>query len=256
MTSTLQKFDLTGHVSVVTGGNRGIGLGIAVGLARAGARISVWGRDEENNRAAEEVLRAEGVDAIAVECDVSDHEQVDRATRVTVERFGGVDSCFAVAGVNSQTPFVDTTLEEFRRVVGVNLEGTFLTFQAVARHMVDRGSGSLVAVSSISAHSGQPRSVHYAASKAGIGALAKSLAVELARYGVRANTVVPGWIETDMIAPFLADEKFVDRVIRRIPQRRWGRPEDLAGLAVFLAGPASGYVTGAEFVVDGGYTLF
>ena len=252
----LQQFNLTGKVAVVTGGNSGIGLGIARGLAEAGADVAVWGRDSARNKEAAARLEAAGAKSLAVCVDVSNPEQVDEAAARTLAWAGRIDTCVAAAGINASAPFVDTGLEEFRRIVATNLEGTFLTFQAVARHMVDNGGGSLLAVSSISSHSGQPRSAHYAASKAGVTALVRSLAVELARYGVRANSVVPGWIETPMIADFLENENFVERVLRRIPQRRWGTPEDLAGLAVYLAGPAASYVTGAEIVVDGGYTLF
>ncbi|MDT0476290.1 SDR family NAD(P)-dependent oxidoreductase [Streptomyces griseoviridis] len=252
----LEKFRLHGKVAVVTGGNSGIGLGVARGLAQAGADVAVWARDPDRNREAVAQLEQDGVKALAVACDVSDPAQVEAAAERTLAWFGRIDTCVAAAGVNAQTPFVDTELEEFRRVTGTNLEGTFLTFRAVARHMVENEGGSLLAVSSISSHSGQPRSAHYAASKAGVTAVVKSLAVELARYGVRANAVIPGWIETPMIQDFLANERFVERVLKRVPHRRWGTPEDLAGLAVYLASPAASYVTGAEIIVDGGYTLF
>ncbi|MFE6054261.1 SDR family NAD(P)-dependent oxidoreductase [Kitasatospora sp. NPDC056446] len=255
-TGILEQFSLAGKTAVVTGGNSGIGLGIARGLAQAGADVAVWGRDTARNEAAAAALEAEGAKALALSVDVSDPEQVEEAAARTLAWSGRIDTCVAAAGTNASVPFVDTSLEEFRRVVATNLEGTFLTFRAVARHLVEHGGGSLLAVSSISSHSGQPRAAHYAASKAGTTALVRSLAVELARHGVRANSVVPGWIETPMIAEFLENERFVERVLRRVPQRRWGTPEDLAGLAVYLASPAASYVTGAEIVVDGGYTLF
>jgi NAD(P)-dependent dehydrogenase (short-subunit alcohol dehydrogenase family) len=250
------QFDLAGRVAVVTGANRGIGLGIARGLARAGADVAIWARDVERNAAAAAQLDGLGGKVVAIRCDVGDPDQVEAAAAETATRLGPVSTCFAVAGINRQSAFGSTSLAEFREVMRTNLEGTFLTFQAVVPAMIERGGGSLVAVSSISAACGQPRSCHYAASKAGIGALVKSLAVELARNRVRANLIVPGWVETDMIAPFLGNEKFVDAVIRRIPQRRWGQSEDFAGPAVFLASDASSYMTGAELTVDGGYTLF
>lgn len=257
MTDTVANaFDLSGHVALVTGGNSGIGLGIATGLAQAGANIALWGRDTDRNERAKRRLSEQGTRVFALRCDVSDEQQVDRAMSATLEEFGAVHSCFAVAGINRQTPFTDTMLAEFREITDVNLSGTFLTFRAAARHMVEAGGGSLVGVSSIAAHSGQPRACHYAASKAGITALVRSTAVELARYGVRANAIVPGWVRTSMIEDFLANPRFVERVLKRIPHRRWGRPEDFGALAVYLAGPASAYHTGDEIVVDGGYSLF
>jgi NAD(P)-dependent dehydrogenase (short-subunit alcohol dehydrogenase family) len=249
-------FDLSGRVAVITGGNRGIGLGGARGLAAAGADVAIWARDKErNDRAVEELAGLPGR-AIAIGCDVSDAAQVAAAAEETAARLGPATICLSAAGINRFTPFLDTSLDEFREVLATNLEGAFHTFQALVPGMIEAGGGSLIAVSSISARTGQPRSVHYAASKAGLLALTKSLAVELARHRIRANVIVPGWIETEMIAGFLESPKFVDAVLKRIPQRRWGRPDDLAGLVAFLAGDASSYITGAEMVVDGGYTLF
>jgi NAD(P)-dependent dehydrogenase (short-subunit alcohol dehydrogenase family) len=247
---------LAGRVAVVTGGNRGIGLGGVRGLAAVGADVAIWARDKaRNDQAAEEASGLPGR-VIAVGCDVADPEQVEAAAQETVTRLGTPTVCLAAAGINRFSPFLDTSLEEFREVIATNLEGAFHTFQALVPGMIEAGGGSLIAVSSISARTGQPRSVHYAASKAGLLALTKSLAVELARHKVRANVIVPGWIETDMISGFLDSPKFVDAVLKRIPQRRWGQPEDLAGLVAFLAGDESGYITGSELVIDGGYTLF
>jgi NAD(P)-dependent dehydrogenase (short-subunit alcohol dehydrogenase family) len=248
-------FDLTGQVAVVTGGNTGLGLGIARGLAKAGAAVAIWARDPVRNEAALAEL-SPLTKAVAVQCDVSRPEQAVSAAAETAAQLGTITTCFAAAGINRVTPFLDTTVDEFREVLGTNLEGTFNTFQAVVPSLIRAGGGSLAAVSSISARSGQPGSCHYAATKAGVAAVVKSLAVELARHKIRANVIVPGWMETAMIAKFLESEKFVERVLKRIPQRRWGQPADLEGLAVFLAGSGSSYLTGAELVVDGGYNLF
>lgn len=248
--------DVAGKVAVVTGGNRGIGLGGARGLAAAGVQVAIWARDKVRNDAAAEELAGLPGRVIAVACDVSDPVQVAAAAEETTARLGPATICVAAAGINRFSPFLDTSLSEFREVLATNLEGPFLTFQALVPGMIEAGGGSLISVSSISARTGQPRSVHYAASKAGLTALTRSLAVELARHRIRANVVVPGWVETDMIAGFLDSPKFVDTVLKRIPQRRWGQPEDLAGIITFLAGDGSSYITGAEMVVDGGYTLF
>ena len=250
-------FDLTGHVSVVTGGNGGIGLGMAEGLAKAGADVAIWGRTAERNEAARERLAAHGTRVLAVEVDVADPAQVDASFARTISELGGLHSCFANAGVGSgSTPFVDMTLDEFRRVTSTNLEGAFLTLQGAARHMVDNGGGSLVGIASLAAVEGQPRGEHYAASKGGLISMIRSCAVELARYGVRANAILPGWIETRMTEGFLGAEPVVDRVLKRVPARRWGVPDDFAGLAVYLASPASAYHSGDAMIVDGGYRVF
>jgi len=250
-------FDLTGHVAVVTGGNGGIGLGMAEGLAKAGADVAIWGRTAERNAAARERLEAHGRRVLALEVDVADGAQVDDAFARTVEKLGRLDSCFANAGVGSgATPFLEMSLDEFRRVTSVNLEGAFLTLQGAARHMADNGGGSLVGVASLAALEGQPRGQHYGASKGGRVAMTRACAVELARFGIRANAILPGWIETRMTEGFLEAEPVVDRVLRRVPARRWGQPDDFAGLAVYLASPASAYHSGDAIVVDGGYRVF
>lgn len=252
------KFDLTGRVALVTGGNSGIGLGFASGLAQAGAAVCIWGTNEEKNRAAEESLRTHGGRVLALRCDVGDPHQIAEAFARTVEELGRVDACFANAGVGGRgTPFVDLGLEEWRRIFQINMEGVFQTFQQAIRHMIERGGGgSLVVTSSSSAIFGAPRSEHYAATKAGVIAMVKGLAVEQARHGIRANAVLPGWIDTAMTERALRTEAFEEKVLRRIPARRWGIGDDFAGIAVYLASDASAYHTGDSFVIDGGYACF
>jgi NAD(P)-dependent dehydrogenase (short-subunit alcohol dehydrogenase family) len=251
-------WELSGHVALVTGGNSGIGLGMATGLARAGADIAIWGRRAERNEAAAEQLRAHGTRVHSVVCDVSDAGEVDAAFIDTLGALGRIDSCFANAGVGSGgVPFLEMDLDEFRRVTRVNLEGAFLTLQGAAKHMVERGGGgSLVGVSSLAAVEGQQRGQHYAASKGGLLSMLRACAVELARHEIRANAILPGWIETPMTAGWTDAPKVVDRVLSRVPFRRWGEPDDFAGVAVYLASPMSRYHTGDEFIVDGGYRVF
>lgn len=250
------SFDLSGHVAVVTGGNSGIGLGIAHGLAQAGADVAIWGRRAERNAQAREELARHGTRIVDVACDVTDPQSVTDGFARTLEALGRIDSCFANAGgTDLHAAFVDMTLEDFRRVVAVNLEGAFLTFQGAARHMIERGGGgSLVGISSLAAVEGMARGQHYAASKAGLTAIVRSLAVELARHRIRANAILPGWIETPLTEQGFAH--IGDRIVKRIPERRWGRPSDFAGAAVYLASPASEYQTGADLVIDGGYRVF
>lgn len=254
----MRLFDLTGTVALVTGGNGGIGLGYARGLAQAGASLVIWGRSEEKGEAAAEELRSMGADVLVRRCDVSDEDEVRVAFAEAVERFGRVDACFANAGTGSRgTRFVEMTLEEWREVFRVNSEGVFLTLREAARHMMDRGEGgSLVVTSSVSSVFGMPRGEHYAATKAGVAAIARSLAVEFGRHGIRANAIVPGWIDTDMTADYLHGDAFTTKVLPRVPLRRWGTPDDFAGLAVYLASDASRWHTGDVITLDGGYCVF
>ncbi|WP_257015937.1 SDR family NAD(P)-dependent oxidoreductase [Rhodococcus sp. ACS1] len=256
--------DLTGLTAVVTGGNGGIGLGLASGLAHAGANVCIWGRSEEKNASAVGQLRDAAGKAHAISCDVSDEADVDRAMTETLAAFGRVDSLFANAGVpGDMTPFVDLSLDDWRRTLAINLEGAFLSLRAAARHMVERGEGgSLVGVSSIMSFYGGAQKQPYAVSKAGIEALMRSLAVELAANRIRANALLPGWTDTALLEPgagFIADEHHAlirKQTIGRTPVRRWGQPADFARIAVFLADPTLQFHTGDRLVVDGAYTRF
>jgi NAD(P)-dependent dehydrogenase (short-subunit alcohol dehydrogenase family) len=253
-----RTFDLSGKVALVTGGNSGIGLGMAEALARAGADVCIWGTREEKNRAARELLQAHGTKIEAVQCDVGDRQQVQQSFAKTLEALGHVDACFANAGVGTNgATFLELTPEEWRRVFRVNLDGVFYTYQEAVRHMVSRGKGgSLVVTSSVSAVSGAPRAVHYAATKAGVLAITRALAVEYARHGIRANAIVPGWIETPMTEDSLETEAMQQKVLKRIPMRRWGTGADFGAAAVYLASDASAYHTGDMLTIDGGYTNF
>jgi NAD(P)-dependent dehydrogenase (short-subunit alcohol dehydrogenase family) len=250
-------FDLRGEVALVTGGNGGIGLGMARGLVAAGSAVVILGTSSEKNAAAEAELRALGGDVLALQCDVSEEPKVEAAFGAAVERFGKVSACFANAGVAAPpAPFVEQTLDDWRQVMRVNLEGTFLTLRAAARHMVERGEGgSLVGISSLGALQGMPTNQAYGASKSAVSAIIYGLAVELARYGIRSNAILPGFTRTEM-TPHLDTEPFERHVLRRVPLRRWGEPADFAGIAVFLASDESSYVTGESFVIDGGYVRF
>jgi len=254
----LGLFDLTGKVALVTGGNSGIGLGFAEGLAKHGADVCIWGTNEAKNAAAEETLKHHGTKVLALRCDVGDQEQVTESFAKTVDVLGKVDSCFANAGVGSRgTPFDQMDLAEWQDVFRVNMEGVFFTFQNAVRHMKAAGNGgSLVVTSSSSAIFGAPRTEHYAATKAGVLAMIRGLAVEQARYGIRANAVLPGWIDTAMTANVIENETFLAKVLTRVPVRRWGTGDDFSAIAVYFASDASAYHTGDSVMIDGGYAAF
>lgn len=249
-------FDLTGKTAIVTGGNGGIGLGFARGLARAGANVAIWGRNADKNDAAKAELAKYG-DVLALQCDVGDEDDIVHAFAETVDRFGRVDSVFANAGIGARsTRFAEMTLDEWRDIFRVNMEGVFLTFRTAVQHMLEhQQGGSLVVTSSGSAYFGMQRGQHYAATKAGVNAVIRGLAVEYGKHGIRANAITPGWIDTDMTAPLLASERFERGVLPRIPRKRWGRPEDFEGIAVYLASDASTWHTGDVINIDGGYAV-
>jgi NAD(P)-dependent dehydrogenase (short-subunit alcohol dehydrogenase family) len=256
-------FDLTGRVAVITGGNGGIGLGIAQALAAAGCNVSIWGRNAEKNKSAATTMAGSPGKVDTRICDVSDSASVNAAMKATLDVFGRVDGCFANAGIGGggRRAFIDRTEEEWRTMFATNLDGVFHAFQAAARHMTERAEagdrfGRLVATSSLASLFGTARNEHYAATKAAINALCRALAVELARHGVTANAILPGWIKSDMTAGIMANDKFVANVMPRIPVRRFGEPEDFGGIAVYLMSKASSYHTADCFVIDGGYTAF
>lgn len=250
-------FDLHGKAVLVTGGNSGIGLGMARALAAVGADVAIWGTSEAKNAAALETLSACGGKVIALRCDVGDEHQVRLAFDETAEAFGRVDAYFANAGVpGTPARFEELTMEQWRGLMRVNLDGVFLTFQAAARHMATAGGGSLVAVSSImGTHRVFPQAAPYATAKAGLTGLVRAAALELARHRIRVNAILPGFIETALADPLLSNERFAERALPRLLGRRWGTPDDLGGVAVYLASDASRYQTGSEIVIDGGFVL-
>ncbi len=251
-------FDLSGKVAVITGGNSGIGLGMADALAASGADVCIWGTKEDKNAAALKQLQAHGGRCSALRCDVSKEELVEDAFNETLKTFGRVDACFANAGIGgSGTTIEQTSTDEWRHILGVNLDGAFFTLRAAARHMMSReGGGSLVGTASIAGLVGTPRSIHYAATKGGLISIMRSLSVGMARYQVRSNVILPGWIHTPLAGPMLDLPLMQERVLPRIPMRRWGEPADFGAIAVYLASDASAYHTGDTFIIDGGYSLF
>jgi NAD(P)-dependent dehydrogenase (short-subunit alcohol dehydrogenase family) len=255
-----KPFDLSGKVALITGGNGGIGLGMARAIAEAGANVAIWGTNATKNKAAQVDLEKTGRRILTLQCDVTDERAVETAFSETLGKLGRVDGCFAnagVAGLGKTASFTQMTADEWSRVLKVNLDGAFYTFRAAARHMVERGDGGvLVGTASLAAIEGAARNEHYAATKGGLISMIRALSVEFARYGIRANAVLPGWIETEMTANAIGNEKFASNVLPRIPMRRWGSGEDFGGIAVYLMSSASAYHTGDTFLIDGGYSLF
>jgi NAD(P)-dependent dehydrogenase (short-subunit alcohol dehydrogenase family) len=253
-------FDLTGKVALITGGNSGIGLGFAEAIAAAGGDICIWGTNPSKNASAKAQLEKSGRKILALECDVGEETQVNAAFQKTLDTFGRVDGCFANAGVSGRggaPAFTEMTTEEWRRVMRVNLDGAFYTLRAAAKHMTSRsGGGVLVGTASLAAIEGAARSEHYAATKGALISMARAMAVEFARNGIRAHSILPGWIETDMTANATSNPKFTANVMPRIPMRRWGQAADFGGIAVYLMSDASTYHTGDTFLIDGGYALF
>jgi NAD(P)-dependent dehydrogenase (short-subunit alcohol dehydrogenase family) len=258
----MSAFDLQGKVALVTGGNGGIGLGMAEGLAAAGADVVIWGSNADKNAAAEKQLEKHGRRVLAQRCDVTDEAQVEKSFADALKAMGRIDGCFANAGVSqARAPLAELPTKEWRRVMQVNLDGAFFTLRAAARHMTERAKagdagGRLVGMASSAAIHGAARASSYAATKGAMLTMIRALAVEMARYQVTANSILPGWIASDMTAAAIGDEKFAAAVLPRIPLRRWGKKEDFAGIAVYLMSDASGYHTGDHFVIDGAYTIF
>jgi hypothetical protein len=249
--------DLSGRVVVVTGGNSGIGLGIARGVARAGGSVAVWSRRAERNAAAVAELEGLGATAAGVQCDVGDEDDVAAAMRQTLDRFGRIDGLVANAGTAGRQTFTDMSLQEWHRVLQVNLDGAFLCLREAARVLVRQGEGgSLVGVSSTSAIHGAPGQQHYAASKTALPGVMRALAVELARHKIRCNSLLPGWTETELTATAMTHEKFMAATTGRTPVRRWATPHDFETVGAFLADPTLIFHTGDSMVVDGGYTIY
>lgn len=248
-------FDLTGRVALVTGGNAGLGLGMACGLAKAGASVAVWGRKADRNGEAVARLRALGADAEGFTCDVMDPEAVKAAMAETVSRFGRLDACFANAGGSGiRKPFLDLEPADWAYTQRLNVDSVVSTFNAAARQFVaQKTGGKLVVTSSIAALLGLPGG-SYSATKAAVSGLIRSLAIELAPLGIQANAILPGFIETEM--SLNTPKAFQDACKRRTASGKLGTLEDMEGIAVFLASPASNLITGQSIVIDGGQSIF
>ena len=250
--------DLTDRAFVVTGGNGGIGLGMAEGIVQAGGAVAIWGRREDKNAEAVATLEAMGGRAVSYVCDVSDEEQVVATMAASRSDLGRLDGAFANAGRGGTgKSFVDTSLDEWRAVMAVNLDGVFLTLREAAKHLIEQGNGgSLVAVSSTSAIHGAAGNEAYGTAKTGLNGMVRALAVGLARHGIRVNSLLPGWTLTELATPAYNNDRFREITTGRTPVRRWADPAEFRAVGAFLADPAQTFHTGQEVTVDGGYTVF
>ena len=247
-------FDLTGKVAVVTGGNGGIGLGIAMGLAGAGANIVIAARSVEKTAQALEDIRALGVEAHGITVDVTQEPAIQRIVTSTIDHMGRLDILVNNSGIAVRAQPQELTASQWDSVVDVNLRAAFLASKEAYPQMVKAGGGKVINVGSMYSIFGSDWGAPYAASKGGLVQLTKSLAVAWAKDNIQVNAVLPGWIVTDLTRGIQdADPNRYDNISRRIPTGRWGEPSELAGAAVFLASTASDCVTGATLAIDGGY---
>jgi 2-dehydro-3-deoxy-D-gluconate 5-dehydrogenase len=251
----MELFDLRGKVALVTGGNGGIGLGIARGLAQAGADVAIAGRNAAKHSAAVAALEGLGGQAIGIIADVTDAADVRRMVAETVERLGGLDILIANAGMNIRKAPQDYTIEEWRQIVDTNLTSVFACCQAVYPEMQRRGGGKIVTIGSMTSLFGFDVASVYAATKGAVVQLTQSLAMAWAKDNIQVNSILPGWIETDLNkAAREAPNGIKERVVQRTPAGRWGQPGELAGAAVFFSSHASDFVTGTALPVDGGFS--
>ncbi len=252
----MELFDLTGKIAIVTGGNGGIGLGMARGLARAGANVAVVARDAAKSALAISELEAIGAEAISIEADVTESDAHRRMAETAAERFGGIDILVNNAGINIRKRPEVMSEDEWRTVMDTNVTSAFLASRACYPFMKRAGRGKILNNGSMMSIFGAPWAPAYAASKGGMVQLTKSLATAWAGDGIQVNCFLPGWIDTPLTVRGRKDvEGLHERIIARTPAGRWGKIEDLEGIAVFLASRASDFITGAVIPVDGGFSV-
>ena len=252
----MSLFNLSGKVALVTGGNGGIGLGMAQGLANAGAAILVAGRNDEKNAAAVATLVESGSDAAAATADVTDEAAVAAMVEAALSRWGRLNILVNNAGINIRKEPQELSLDEWRSVLDTNLTSAFLCSQAVYPYMAANGGGKIINIGSMMSIFGAAFAPAYASSKGGIVQLTKATATAWAKHNIQVNAVLPGWIDTDLTRRGRREvEGLHERVLARTPAGRWGEPADMAGIAVFLSGPASDFVTGTAIPVDGSFSV-
>jgi 2-deoxy-D-gluconate 3-dehydrogenase len=247
--------DLSNKSALVTGGGRGIGRAIALALADAGANVCVTARTESQLLEVAKEIESRGRKAIVVAGDASHEATAERAVSAAVEAFGGLDILVNNAGMELPKPLMESTPDEFDRIMAVNVKSMILFTRAAGAHMIENKAGRIVNMASTGSFIAGPNQSLYHASKAACAHFTRAVAIEWARYNITVNAVAPGWIETDLISHLTSDEKMLSRYLKSIPMRRLGKPEDVAGAAVFLCSDLAGYMTGSIVVVDGGLMI-
>jgi gluconate 5-dehydrogenase len=254
-TSILNQFRLDGQSALVVGGNRGLGFEMAKALAEAGASIFIAARDAARNEQASALIKSEyGREAAAGECDVTDEQSVAATVAAATARFGKIDILINSAGINVRGPIEGVSPADFETVQRVNVTGTWLMCRAVVPVMKRRGYGRIVNIGSILSVVAFAERTPYAASKGAVLQITRALAIELAREKITVNAILPGQFATEMNLPLTKDPKLFESFVARIPMGRWGELDEIGGLALYLASPASSFVTGAAFTIDGGWT--
>jgi 2-dehydro-3-deoxy-D-gluconate 5-dehydrogenase len=248
-------FDLNGRVALVTGGNGGLGRSMALGFARAGAAVAIFGRNEAKNAAVLAELRAVSVPAVAFRVDMTNDSERDAAFAQTEKSLGPVHILVNNAGIGVFNPALEETREGWEQTLNINLTSMFLMSKTAALSMLKRKAGKIINIASMYSLFGSGVVPAYSSSKGAVVQLTKSLAIEFAPHHIQVNAIVPGFFDTEMTAP-IKSMPLYEEVVRRTPAGRWGNPDECAGAAVFLAAPASDFVTGAALVVDGGYSIF
>ncbi len=251
----LGLFDLTGRVAVVTGGNGGIGRGIALGLAEAGAAVAVFARNHEKNERVLSELKAIGVPSLALVVNLANRAALEPALNKVESKLGSVGILVNNAGnVSLSGGVMNERLEDWDSVIETQLNAVFLLSKLAARSMIRQKSGKIINIASMYSFFGSGLVPSYSAAKGAIVQLTKSMAIEFAPHNIQVNAIAPGWIETDMTAP-VRTMPMNDEILARTPAARWGQPEEVAGAAVYLASRASDFVTGDTIRVDGGYAI-
>jgi gluconate 5-dehydrogenase len=251
---TLPLFDLSGRTALVTGSTRGIGRALAAALAGAGAQVVVNGRDPATVQAACEEMRTQGLRAAGRAFDVTDEDAVERAAEAIERDTGPIDVLVNNTGIQIRAPLENFATADWNRIVQTNLTSVFLVSRAVARRMIPRRRGKIVNVLSVNSEAARYSIAPYSATKGGLKMLTKGMCVDWARHGIQVNGLAPGYFETELTRPLVQDPDFTAWIERRVPAGRWGKVDELAGAAVFLASPASDFVNGHVLVVDGGMT--
>jgi NAD(P)-dependent dehydrogenase (short-subunit alcohol dehydrogenase family) len=245
-------FDLTGRVAVVTGASRGLGRAFAMALARAGADVAITSRSLGSLRSVQEGIEALGRRAVPLELDVREERSIRRMSDEVITAFGCVDILVNNAGCNVRKRAVDVTWDDWNLVLDTNLRGAFFVAQSIARHMVQRRTGRIINIGSVTSVFGYAGLAPYGASRGGIRQLTMSLADDWGPHGITVNCLAPGWFKTDQNAALYEDPEWVAYLVDRIPLKRPGTPVDLEGALIFLASDASAYITGQTLLVDGG----